>query len=468
MKTLGIITELNPLHNGHVHLMQTAKKQTGADFVVLIMSGDYVQRGIPSIIDKSERTCMALQSGADLVLELPVYYSLASAEFFARGAVSILNRLGIIDTLAFGSESGNLPLLTEIAALLNEEPAAFKNILSDQMKKGFSFPAARQTAILSSLSMSADQGQMEFSDTVNQDQALNRRTDLISPNNILGIEYLCALQEAHSSIQPFTIKRIGAGYHDLIPSSSPEFASAAVQNILQNSDSTSIPSASASGIRRLLLEQELETSTVGTAHEIHTPEQLQHILYTSMPQGCADLLLAWPQKAPAGYLTANHFSNLLQYKLILEKENGFTQYADIHGDLSDKIIRNLPDFHSFDTFAALLKSKDLTYTRIQRSLMHIILDITQEHLYEYAGGAFGSITGYARILGFRKDAAPLLHKLRRNADLPLISKLADAKKNLDPLSLRLLNEDIRSSEVYDMVCGRTGSSEYRKELIIIS
>ena len=156
MKTLGIITELNPIHNGHTHLMQTAKEQTGADFVVLIISGDYVQRGIPAIIDKYERTRMALQNGADLVLELPVYYSLASAEFFARGAVSILDRLGIIDTLAFGSESGNLSLLTEIAVLLNEEPAAFQNILSDQMKKGFSFPAARQTAILSALSMSDD------------------------------------------------------------------------------------------------------------------------------------------------------------------------------------------------------------------------------------------------------------------------------------------------------------------------
>ena len=121
-----------------------------------------------------------------------------------------------------------------------------------------------------------------------------------------------------------------------------------------------------------------------------------------------------------------------------------------------------------DTFAALLKSKDLTYTRIQRSLMHIILNITQENLCEYAGGAFDSITGYARILGFRKDAAPLLHTIRQNTDMPLISKLADAGKLLDPLSLRLLNEDIRSSEIYDMVCGRIGASEYRKELVIIS
>lgn len=467
MKTLGIITELNPIHNGHIHLMQTAKEQTGADFVVLIMSGDYVQRGIPSIIDKKERTYMALQNGADLVLELPVYYSLASAEFFARGAVSILDRLGIIDTLAFGSESGDLPLLTEIATLLNEEPAEFKNILNDQMKKGFSFPAARQAAILSTLSMSDDKDLTGFSDTVNQDQALNRRTDLISPNNILGIEYLCALQEAHSSIKPFTIKRIGAGYHDLINTSAVS-ADAAVLNKLQVPGSTSVPSASASGIRRLLLEQESETSTVGTAHEINTHEQLQHILFTSMPQDCANQLLAWPGKVPAGYLTANHFSDLLRYKLILEKESGFTQYADIHNDLSDKIIRNLSDFHSFDTFAALLKSKDLTYTRIQRSLMHVILDITQEHLCEYAGGTFDSITGYARILGFRKDAAPLLHKIRQNTDLPLISKLADAKKNLDPLSLRLLNEDIRSSEIYDMICGRAGISEYRKELVIIS
>ncbi len=446
MKTLGIVSELNPLHNGHVYLMQQAKTLTGADFVVLIMSGDYTQRGVPAIVDKNVRTYMALQAGADLVLELPTYYSLGSAEYFSRGAISILSRLGVIDVLAFGSECGDLPLMQQIADLLTQEPPEFVRILNNGLKQGMSFPAARQEAILHCLEGSViaetDRVNVHLHPEQSADYAANRRKDLISPNNILGIEYLRALKEAGGSIRPFTLKRLGAGYHD-------DF------DIFCSSDS---PAASASGIRKLLLEKE------NAAEHNGCTDAVRDMIVQAMPRSAADLLLQWPAVTPAGFMHTDLYSQLLQYQLIREKENGFMKYADLHADLSDKICNHLPQFTSFDQFAMLLKSKDLTYTRIQRALMHIVLNITAEHLQEYAGShiPISAMAGYARILGFRKEAAPLLHSMKRNSALPLISKLADAGRLLQPLDLRLLQEDIRASEIYDMVSGRRNLNEYQK------
>ncbi|MCH4192178.1 MAG: nucleotidyltransferase family protein [Butyrivibrio sp.] len=448
--------------------MQQAKMQTGADFVVLIMSGDYTQRGVPAIVDKNVRTYMALQAGADLVLELPTYYSLGSAEYFSRGAISILSRLGVIDTLAFGSECGDLPLMQQIADLLAQEPPEFVRILNDGMRKGLSFPAARQNAILHCLEGSA----MTETDRVNvqllpesspdADLAVNRRKELISPNNILGIEYLCALKETGDSIRPFTLKRLGAGYHDNLDSASDA-------NTPAGSD---FPTASASGIRRLLLEDDIKCrcnvscnmSFAGDANGIRT---CKDTLYQVMPHSAADLLLQWPDEAPSGFMHTDLYSQLLQYQLIRERETGFTKYADLHADLSDKICNHLPQFTSFDQFTMLLKSKDLTYTRIQRTLMHIVLDITSAHLQEYTDNNISDMAGYARILGFRKDAAPLLHTMKKNSTLPLISKLADAARFLQPLDLRLLQEDIRASEIYDIISGRHNLSEYQKSPIIL-
>ena len=184
-------------------------QETGADFCIVIMSGDFVQRGAPAIADKFTRTRMALQSGADLVLELPVYYSLGSAEYFAGGAVSILDSLGCIDYLCFGSESGNIKPLTQIAQVLAYEPEDFKTALSDELRSGQSFAKARQNALLSVLSKSSEQS--------------NIVSLLSSPNNILAIEYIKALIARNSSIVPFTIKRIGEGYNS---SRKSEFSSA--------------------------------------------------------------------------------------------------------------------------------------------------------------------------------------------------------------------------------------------------
>lgn len=196
MKTVGLITEYNPFHNGHLYHIEKAKELTGADRVIVIMSGDYVQRGTPAVLSKHSRAHMALLNGASVVLELPVCYSCASAEFFAKGAVSVLDGLGCIDALCFGSECGNLEHLTSIAHLLSAEPETYRHHLQSSLKNGMSFPAARCHALKK---MTGDAYASQI---------------LSDPNNILGIEYLKALKKLNSPIVPFTLKREFSGYHD--------------------------------------------------------------------------------------------------------------------------------------------------------------------------------------------------------------------------------------------------------------
>ena len=146
MKTIGIIAECNPLHKGHEYLLREAKKRSGADYVIVIMSGDFVQRGEPAVFDKEQRTKTLLSSGADLVLQLPVLYSCAAAEYFARGAVLSLGATRLVSELWFGSESGDEPLLQRNAAFLENEPAEYRRFLREYLAEGIAFPLASAKA----------------------------------------------------------------------------------------------------------------------------------------------------------------------------------------------------------------------------------------------------------------------------------------------------------------------------------
>ena len=191
MTVTGIIAEYNPFHNGHAYQIKKAREMTKADYIVIVMSGDYVQRGTPAIIEKHLRAKMALNSGADLVLELPVRYATSSARDFARGAVAILQDLGVVDYLCFGSEHGHIDPFLEIANILNREPDCYKTVLRNELKKGSSYPAAHQKALLTAFR------------TLDSERSTDLSTEFLSaPNNILGVEYVRALKQLGSSIVP--------------------------------------------------------------------------------------------------------------------------------------------------------------------------------------------------------------------------------------------------------------------------
>ena len=406
MKTVGLITEYNPFHNGHAYHIEKAKMLTGADRVIVVMSGEFVQRGAPAVMPKHLRAESALLSGASLIIELPVCFATGSAEYFAQGSISLLNQLGCIDSICFGSECGDLHLLKEIAQILADEPIEYQTALKQALKEGASFPAARQEA----LNIYSD----KYSEI------------LASPNNILGIEYLKALAKIHSKMEPFTIKRIGAGYHDMDIDGQFSSATAIRSDIYQladvNSSSESLP--------------------------------LTHI-QTQVPSSCHELMKKnYQTRYP---VKADDFSLLLKAKLLSETAGSLSHYLDMSPELANRILRLRNDYLSFEQFCDLLKTKELTRSRISRSFIHVLLGITNDWLT-----AMKAPSPYARILGFRRDHADLLGILKLTSDIPLIT--SPARAVLADTAYQMLELDIYASNLYESVITDLYGTPFHNEL----
>lgn len=407
MKVVGLIAEYNPFHNGHQYHIEKAMQMTGADAAVILMSGDFVQRGTPAIMPKHLRAQAALQSGASVVLELPVCFAASSAEYFARGAISIFEALGCIDSICFGSECGDYESLNKIAHILAEEPEEFRTQLQNYLKKGLSFPHARRNAL----------------EVCTGDPKLAGLLDL--PNNTLGIEYLKAVIRTGSPIKAYTLKREGAGYHDT--------------GLNQNY-------SSASAIRRLLA---LAGNPAQQSTESECDEPLFSDILTQLgdhiPPSCARIL---SENHRVRYpVCANDFSLLLKYRLLPETKNSLTEYADVTPDLANRIMNQRNSFISWDQFCDLLKTREVTFTRISRILLHILLGIRQSDMEAYAAHGFAQ---YARILGFSKADSMVLKEMKEHSRIPLISKLA-AAEGLSGIGIHMLDGDVFAADLYESV-----------------
>ena len=411
METVGIIAEYNPFHNGHAYHMHKSKELTGADFVIVVMSGDFVQRGAPSIFDKYTRTKMALCCGADLVLELPVRYATGSAEYFAAGAVSLLHNLGVVDALCFGGESNQLSLFTKISEILFNEPDFYSDRLREHLSCGLSYPTARAKALLDYCQQ--DNASGFFCDTQ------NLTTFLASPNNILGIEYCKALHRLSSSIEPVVLQRVESDYHQ--KTLSEQFSSA-------------------TAIRRHLADQDL------------------HSIKNQLPPEAFSLLKEAVRTNRLS--TLEDYSLLLKYKLMCETPDSLTQYQDMSVELANRIYSKLNQFESIPQFIQELKTKEVTYTRISRALLHVLLNIQSFSLAEDSQ----DIAPYARILGFRKDSAPLLGQIKKTSCIPMISKLADRKKILSGDGLAMLEEDLWCANLYESVLSHNAPLNFTNEI----
>lgn len=378
MKTVALITEYNPFHNGHALHIRRARELSGADTVIVIMSGNFVQRGAPALLPMHMRAECALKNGADLIVLLPVRYATASAEEFALGAVSIAERFGCVDTLCFGSECGDIRLLTQTAKILAEEPKDYRLHLKESLRQGHSFPKAREDALL---------GYTNNPDIQNI---------IKEPNNILGIEYIKALLRLKSDITPLTILRDDPGYHDLT---------------LSDSDY-----ASASAIRNRIQEGEL-------------PEELR----AYMPESAFTLL-----KESVGRqfpVLADDFSLLLKYRLLNEDQNTLSAYADVSPELANRIKNRENRFTTFSAFCDLLKTKELTYSRISRALLHIVLNIKKTDCK--------SLPSYAKILGFTEKGIHVMRKIKEHGQIDAATKWNDLKADTA--------EDIFAANLYESV-----------------
>lgn len=417
MKVNGIIAEYNPFHSGHAYHIEESKKLTGADYTVVVMSGNFVQRGEPSILDKFSRTRMALLGGADLVLELPVCYATGSAEFFAGGAVSLLESLGCVDTLSFGSEAGDISFFTSMAQFLLEEPNSYRCALKEALQRGCTFPAARQGALTSC--------------------GIEKAHLLSSPNNILALEYVKALLRLKSSICPVTIKRIGSDYHDKVLSGTY---------------------SSASALRESFFRMDELDKTVSDAVPPYVYELLKKQWHITCPVSLSD------------------FSPMLHYRLLMASDEAeFARYFDVSKETAQRIFKLRHQFTDFPSFVSLLKTKNQTQLTLNRALTHILLEILQEPIYKTC------FNGYAKVLGFRRSASPLLHAIKEKGRLPLLTKLADASAVLSSYegftetqrkdALSMLKTDIRSSMVYHAAVSskfhQKPYDEYRQQLVIL-
>ena len=322
MKVAGIITEFNPFHKGHEYIISKAKEITNADYCIIITSGNFVQRGEPSFVDKYTKTYIALNHGADLVIELPVQFATASAEYFATSAITILNNLGIVDYLVFGTEIDDIHILEKTADILIDEPLEYKETLKNELKNGFSFPKARSVALSKVLE--------------NENIAF-----IEQPNNILGLEYIKALKKLNSTIKPIGIKRIKAGYHETFDDVDNPSSSYSASNI-RNMDNKS----------QLNLLKEID------------------IMYEN------HYGISFPINKEKSF-SAIAGANIL--KAVTAGEN---DYFDVSDFLWDKIKKNINKYTDFSSFVMMLKSKDISYSAISRALLHIGLGVSCQERYD--------------------------------------------------------------------------------------
>lgn len=420
MKTVGIIAEYNPFHNGHAYHIEKAKEMTGADCAVVIMSGNFVQRGTPSILDKYTRTKMALLGGADLVLEIPTLYATSSAELFALGSILTLDKLHHIDFLCFGSEEGEIEPFLAVSSLLLNESSSFKINLSRFLKQGYSFPKARAKALnLEQLGSSICQN--------------NNNWDgfLSLPNNILGIEYVKILKKYHSSLSPVTIQRKNVHYHD---KDLHQFFS------------------SASAIREAIMQNQIKEAL------------------SSIPRTCHDLIMDEYGRSFPICLDdfSSHFSFLLQRKnsIIQNGNSNLASFLDVKEELANRILKLKNPALSITEFISILKNKAFTYTGIQRGILHYLLNIKKDLLDEAKSD---EIVYYARVLGMNREGAAFLKDAKKTSEIPFIQQPARAYKMLSGVGKKMFETDLRSCELYQLIqyekFGWQIQSEYERGIV---
>lgn len=405
MKIVGLITEYNPFHAGHLYHMQQARKLTGADYCVVLMSGSFVQRGEPAIFDKYLRTKTALLAGADLVLEIPAAFSTASAHEFAAYGVALLSALGV-DAVVFGSECGQIEILKQAAYALNHESAEFQERLRKGLKAGLTYPQARAKAL-------------EMEDTW--------ASVLSSPNNILGIEYLRAAEDLHSPMEFYTISRKGSGYHEDTLADANFPSASAIRGIIRNS--------------------------------LSKDKDLLDILASHLPA------VTHPAYTGAVPVFVDDFSELLN-AAVLQMQATFS-IADLSPELATRLAKPPYCPLSFEERIQALKTRQLTYTRVSRALLHLVLGMREEDISRWKDEGYAL---YARILGFRRQSSPLLSCLHKKSSIPLITKMADAAQNLSPSALALLEQEVYASHLYQTVrMKRSGvfQNEYTEGLVFV-
>ncbi|WP_191556369.1 nucleotidyltransferase [Metabacillus idriensis] len=380
MKAVGLVVEYNPFHNGHLYHLQASKEKSEADTVIAVMSGHFLQRGEPALVSKWSRTKMALQQGADLVVELPYAFATQKAEIFSDGAISILEALKC-HSVCFGSENGEITPFLETAKTLAERDSDYQDAIKYYMKQGISYPSAQTKAY-----QSLDTG--------------GHTLDLSMPNNILGYQYVKAIQKQGSAISPLTIKRTSAGYHD------EEF--------------NETPIASATSIRKAIFSEENKD------------------IQSFVPETTWDNLKKYNDDFDTFHQWEDYFG-FLKYTICTMTHGELKQIYEVEEGLENRVKSLIHQAASFKDFMEQLKTKRYTWTRLQRLCLHILTRTTKDQMKLNETGS-----PYLRLLGMSSQGRAYLNSIKKTVDRPIVSTLS-------AFSHPLIDLDIKAASVYAMV-----------------
>lgn len=391
MKVVGFITEYNPFHYGHKYHLEKSLKLTNATHSIAVMSGSFVQRGEPSIIDKWTKAKIAIENGVDLVIELPFVYSTQSAELFALGGVKILDCLNIVDHIAFGSETGDLEPLMHIVDVLYKEPNEFKNNLKHNLNLGMSFPSARSLAI---------KDYLKYKSTTNHDY----ESILKQSNNILAIEYLKALKTLNSSILPILITRQGSDYKEEILGENFSSATAIRKSILEN------------GVQSI-------------------KDLVPEITYELLQEFFND------------YNSFNHLGNyysIIKYLLLTVDNDLLKEIFDMENGLENRIVKQSLNSLNIKELIENSSTKRYPKTRIQRILTHLLNNISGSTIQDI----YSKDVPYIRFLGANSKGLELLNLIKKKSNTPILTKFSHHESIKNDVVNKFIYYEKSATDIY--------------------
>lgn len=412
MKVTGIIAEYDPFHNGHSYHIKKAREMTGADAIVVVMSGHFTQRGMPAFFRRDARVRMAVDGGADLVIELPYIYACNSSHEFARGAAGILNGIGCVDALVFGAETDDMDTLGKAARAAAGTDDRSSAYIKEEMKNGVSYPEA-------------------LTRSVEKIYGAQTAAVLREPNNLLGIEYMKALRELGSGIKPFIVGRRSAAHGE------------SLEMLHERKQEQRI--ASGTAVRKAVY------AGGARAAEMLVPDTSFSII-SGYERSSGFSFTEYRDK-----IKKNMFE-LLKYKIITSDESELAEVYGVAEGLENRLKSCISGAEDIDGLIDSVKSKRYTRARISRTLMHLLINLRTtdfETLRE---------TYCARVLGFSPTGGKLLRLMSESSAIPVFSNLSRLDKR-SPEAARVLKYDMRASDVYALLYGSGDAPERERRFV---
>ncbi|WP_315168615.1 nucleotidyltransferase [Metaclostridioides mangenotii] len=438
MNILGLIVEYNPFHNGHLFHLNESKKKTNSTHTIAVMSGNFLQRGEPAILDKHTRAEMAVRAGVDLVVELPTLYACQSAELFSQGAITTLDSLNCVNSICFGSEVGDIGVLYTIAEILSSEPLEFKTFLKSYLDLGMLFPVARSKALIDYIEKikhddnnTGEEAAYFSKYSTFLDDVDDIEKVLNNPNNILGIEYIKRLIKLNSSIQPQTIKRIQSEYNSTDITGNISSATA-IRNKLKN----------------ICIFDSNNKSTVdsGNSSAIYYNDILDSLIDT-MPYTSYKILKdKLKENIPLMY--DEMFFNSLKTSVFRDKDK-LSDFFEVNEGIENKIYTEAFSANNTYDLVNSVKSKRYTMTKVKRIINNILLGITKD---EIKIAKEIDKMPYIRILAFNNKGREIIKEIKNNSNINIINKFSNIEFFLnDPTFKTFIESDIKASNIYNAV-----------------